>query len=68
MSNPLIPAGVRPSVAAKCAEITALGLGVNRVYGYAIAQGHRLLTEAGFTLTEGPQHEAVGRTIMRLLG
>ena len=37
-------------------------------HGYAIAQGHRLLTEAGFTLTEGPQHEAVGRTIMRLLG
>lgn len=35
--------------------------------GFAIAQGHRLLHEAGFALTEGPPEEAVGRTIMRLL-
>ena len=36
--------------------------------GYAIAQGHPLLLEAGFARTEGPQDEAVGRTIVQLLG
>jgi Cof subfamily protein (haloacid dehalogenase superfamily) len=37
-------------------------------HGYAIAEGHPLLVEAGFRLTEGPQDEAVGRTILQLLG
>lgn len=36
--------------------------------GYAIAQGHPLLLQSGFALTEGPQDEAVGRMIDRLLG
>ena len=36
--------------------------------GFAIAQGHQLLLQAGFARTEGPQDEAVGRTIVRLLG
>ncbi|MFT3861256.1 HAD family hydrolase [Micropruina sp.] len=36
--------------------------------GYAIAQGHPLLLQAGFAPTEGPQPEAVGRMIARLLG
>ena len=36
--------------------------------GFAIAQGHHLLLRAGFARTEGPQDEAVGRTILRLLG
>ncbi len=37
-------------------------------HGYAIAEGHPTLTGAGFRLTEGPQDEAVGRAILRLLG
>lgn len=36
--------------------------------GYAIAQGHPLLLQAGFARTEGPQEEAVGRMIVALLG
>ena len=36
--------------------------------GFAIGQGHHLLLRAGFARTEGPQDEAVGRTILRLLG
>jgi Cof subfamily protein (haloacid dehalogenase superfamily) len=35
--------------------------------GYAIAQGHPLLLQAGFARTEGPQDEAVGRMIVALL-
>ena len=37
-------------------------------HGYAIAEGHPTLTGAGFRLTEGPQDEAVGRAVLRLLG
>ena len=36
--------------------------------GYAIAQGHPLLLTSGFAQTDGPQDEAVGRMILRLLG
>ncbi len=36
--------------------------------GYAIAEGHPTLLNAGFRLTEGPQDEAVGRAILELLG
>ncbi len=36
--------------------------------GYAIADGHPTLLNAGFRLTEGPQDEAVGRAILELLG
>ena len=37
-------------------------------HGYAIAEGHPTLLNAGFQLTEGPQEEAVGRVILELLG
>ncbi|MFT4218061.1 MAG: HAD family hydrolase [Micropruina sp.] len=36
-------------------------------HGHAIAAGHPLVRAAGFRLTEGPQDEAVGRAILRLL-
>ena len=35
--------------------------------GYAVAQGHPLIAQAGFATTEGPQPEAVGRMIETLL-
>ncbi|MFT4295819.1 MAG: HAD hydrolase family protein [Micropruina sp.] len=36
-------------------------------HGYAIADGHPTVIGAGFRLAEGPQDEAVGRTILQLL-
>jgi hydroxymethylpyrimidine pyrophosphatase-like HAD family hydrolase len=35
--------------------------------GYAVAQGHPMLRQAGLATTDGPQPEAVGRMIEALL-
>lgn len=37
-------------------------------HGFAIADGHPMVRQAGFSLADGPQPDAVGRMIERLLG
>ena len=67
-------AGLCAELGVRASEVVAFGDMPNDLpmlawagRGYAIAQGHPLLLQAGFARTEGPQDEAVGRMIVALL-